>query len=153
METESLAAALQREHVEIDEGIASYAVSPGSPEPLARAIRALRRHIYLEEEFLFPMLGRAEPTLMADLLVMLREHARIWATLDELERDIEEGTGTELVRCRQLTVQLLHHNRTEETVLYPVTDEALPPAVAQRLLAFLDGGDMPDGWVCLRARP
>jgi iron-sulfur cluster repair protein YtfE (RIC family) len=153
METESLAAALQREHEEIDEGIAEYAVSPGSLAPLVRTIRALRRHIYLEEEFLFPMLGRAEPTLMADLLVMLREHARIWATLDELEREVEEGKGTGLVLCRQLTVQLLHHNRTEETVLYPVTDEALPAAVAERLLAFLDTGEMPQGWVCLRARP
>ena len=49
METEGLAAALEREHREIDEGIAAFTTSPGDPQPLAHAIRALRRHIYLEE--------------------------------------------------------------------------------------------------------
>jgi len=87
MGTESLAAALEREHHEIDEGTAAFAASPRNPQPLARAIRALRRHIYLEEEFLFPLLGEAEPALRAPVFVMLREHAQIWNTLDALERE------------------------------------------------------------------
>lgn len=61
MEIESLAAALEREHHEIDAGIAAFTAAPGDWQPLARAIRALRRHIYLEEEFLFPLLREAEP--------------------------------------------------------------------------------------------
>ncbi|MGH3292466.1 MAG: hemerythrin domain-containing protein [Trebonia sp.] len=76
METESLAAALEREHHDIDQGIAAFTASPGDPHPLVRAARALRRHIYLEEEFLFPPLGEAEPALRAPVFVMLREHAR-----------------------------------------------------------------------------
>ena len=59
MATESLAAALEQEHQEIDAGISTFTASPGDPQPLTRAIRALRRHIYLEEEFLFPLLGEA----------------------------------------------------------------------------------------------
>ena len=151
MESESLAAALEREHHEIDAGIAAFTASPGDPRPLARAIRALRRHIYLEEEFLFPLLGEAEPGLRAPVFVMLREHAQIWAALDTLER--EPAPGTALVLCRQLTVRLLHHNLKEEKILYPRADDALPPAAAGRLRAFLGSGELPEGWVCTKARP
>ena len=130
METESLAAALEREHHEIDKGIAAFTASPGNPQPLTRAIQALRRHIYLEEEFLFPLLGEAEPGLRAPVFVMLREHAQIWATLDALER--EPAPGTALLLCRQLTVRLLHHNLKEEKILYPRAGDLLPPAAASR---------------------
>jgi len=151
METESLAAALEREHHEIDAGIAAFTASPGDPRPLIRAIRALRRHIYLEEEFLFPLLGEAEPGPRAPVFVMLREHAQIWATLDTLERELHDGTR--LVLCRQLTVRLLHHNLKEERILYPRADDVLAPAAAGRLRAFLGSGELPEGWVCTKARP
>lgn len=151
MGTESLAEALEREHHEIDEGIAAFAASSGDPGPLARAIGALRRHIHLEEEFLFPLLGEAEPALGAPVFVMLREHAEIWALLDALERDQGGGTGHAL--CRQLASQLMHHNLKEERVLYPRADAVLPPAAASRLRAFLGSGELPEGWVCVKARP
>jgi regulator of cell morphogenesis and NO signaling len=150
MGTESLAAALEREHQEIDAGIAAFSGSPGDPQPLARAIGALRRHIYLEEEFLFPLLGKADPALLAPVFVMLREHAQIWAVLDALEREPGGGTGHAL--CRQLVSRLLHHNLKEERVLYPRADDALPPAAASRLRAFLGNGEVPEGWVCVKAR-
>jgi regulator of cell morphogenesis and NO signaling len=151
MESELLAATLEREHREIDEGIAAFTASPTDPQPLARAIRALRRHIYLEEEFLFPLLGEAEPALRAPVFVMLREHAQIWAALDALEREPPGGTGHAL--CRQLTSQLLHHNLKEEKVLYPRADDVLPPAAAERLRSFLGSSELPRGWVCVKARP
>jgi len=151
MEIESLAVALEQEHHEIDDGIAAYSASPGDPRPLARAIRALRRHIYLEEEFLFPLLCQAEQALAAPVFVMLREHAQIWATLDALESEPGGSTGHAL--CRQLASRLLHHNLKEERVLYPRADSALPPATADRLLAFLGSAELPEGWVCVRARP
>ncbi len=151
MEIESLAMALEREHHEIDEGIAAFTAAPGDPQPLTRAIQALRRHIFLEEEFLFPLLCEAEPGLAAPVFVMLREHAQIWAALDSLER--EPAEGTRLTLCRQLTVRLLHHNLKEEKVLYPRADEALPPAAAGRLRVFLGSGKLPEGWVCVKARP
>lgn len=149
MGPDSLAAALEREHQEIDAGIAAFSASPGNPQPLARAIRALRRHIYLEEEFLFPLLGEAEPELRDPIFVMLHEHGRIWGALDALER--EPADGTALVRCRQLAALLLHHNLKEERVLYPRADDALPPGPAGRLRAFLGSARPPEGWVCARA--
>ena len=149
---ESLAAALEREHHEIDAGIAAFTAAPADRESLARVIRALRRHIYLEEEFLFPLLREAEPGLAAPLFVMLREHAQIWATLDSLDRHPDAGTGPAL--CRQLAIRLLHHNLKEEKILYPRADDALPAAAAGRLRALLGSAEPPGGWVCLmKARP
>ncbi|HEU5419349.1 MAG TPA: hemerythrin domain-containing protein [Streptosporangiaceae bacterium] len=153
MGTESLAAALEREHHAIDEGLAAFTASPGDPQPLARAIRALRRHIYLEEEFLFPLLGEAEPALRAPVFVMLREHAQIWAMLDTLECRPGANAGIDPALCRRLASQLLHHNLKEEKVLYPRADDVLSPAAAGRLRAFLGSGELPEGWVCVKARP
>ncbi len=153
MGTESLAAALEREHQEIDAGIAAFIASPADPQPLARAIRALRRHIYLEEEFLFPLLGEAEPALRAPVFVMLREHAQIWAVLETLEGRSGATAGIDLALCRRLASQLLHHNLKEEKVLYPRADDVLSPAAAGRLQAFLGSGELPEGWACVKARP
>ncbi|MFA1539997.1 hemerythrin domain-containing protein [Actinomadura monticuli] len=148
MEIESLAAALEREHQEIDAGIEAFTAEPGVREPLARAVRALRRHIYLEEEFLFPALHAAG--LMAPVLVMLREHGEMWATLDVL--DGEPDADAALTLCRRLAVQLLHHNLKEEKILYPELDRVVPEPQGERLRGFLDSGETPAGWVCLRAR-
>ena len=149
MQTGSLAAALEREHHEIDAGLAAFASAPWDLPPLGRAFGALRRHIYLEEEFLFPLLREAEPGLAPPVFVMLREHAQIWGTLDALERELAAGPGTAPVLRKRLAVQLLHHNLKEEKVLYPRTDEALAVATADRLRAFLAAGELPGGWVCL----
>ena len=156
MEIESLAAALEREHQEIDVGIAAFTAgsSPAGRDrqSLTRAIRALRRHIYLEEELLFPLLREAEPGLIAPILVMLREHAQLWRTASSLARELDAGTGGELTLCRQLTAQLLHHNLKEEKVLYPRADDALTVPAATRVREFLSSGDLPGEWVCIRAR-
>jgi hypothetical protein len=148
-QTGALAAALEREHHEIDQGIAAFTASPGDRQPLTHAIHALRRHIYLEEELLFPLLHAAQPGLAAPVFVMLREHAQIWGTLDALDRTADAGEGTGLALRRRLAAQLLHHNLKEERILYPRADEALPAAVADRLRALLRTGQLPEGWVCL----
>lgn len=146
MEIESLAMALEREHREIDAGIEAF--MGGTREALAGAVRALRRHIYLEEEFLFPALHAAG--LTKPVLLMLREHAQMWATLDALDAEPDDGAAYTL--CRRLNVQLLHHNLKEEKIVYPELQQVVPEAHAERLRAFLDSGEMPAGWVCVRAR-
>lgn len=156
METESLAAALEREHHEIDRGIDAFVSCPAAqdrdPKPLREAIHALRRHIYLEEELLFPPLR--EEGLLAPIFVMLREHAQIWQTLCALERELDTPTahGADLACCHQLVVQLQHHNLKEEKIIYPQADEVLSAAAVTQLTAVLGTGKMPAGWVCERAR-
>lgn len=59
LDSPTLRAALEREHHEIDAGIEKFLEDPAPTQSLATAFTALRRHIYLEEEYLFPPL-RAE---------------------------------------------------------------------------------------------
>jgi iron-sulfur cluster repair protein YtfE (RIC family) len=144
----SLSAALEREHREIDEGIAEFstALDAGKvqPEPLRRAIRALRRHIFLEEAFIFPPLREAG--LFAPVLVMVREHAAIWKTLDQLDAGLQGG-GPAADCVHRLRIQLLHHNMKEERIVYPEADRVL----AEQAAGILGYGEMPQGWVCERA--
>lgn len=154
----SLATALEDEHHRIDAGIERFAAAPSSAQgraSLSEAIEALRRHIYLEEEFLFPALQQAgEPGLAAPVFVMLREHAQLWASLDDLERELATGLDDAAAqhRCHLLLVALQHHNVKEERILYPEADRTLTPEVAERLNAFLADGKLPEGWVCAKAR-
>ena len=81
----TLGQALEREHREIDGGIESFLDELDSgvrvdPSQLVTALESLRRHIYLEEVFLFPDLKAAG--LMGPIFVMLREHGMLWRQLD-----------------------------------------------------------------------
>jgi hemerythrin-like domain-containing protein len=155
--TESASAGLQREHHEIDEGLAVLTTAARSreqdPAAVRRAIHALRRHIYLEEELLFPPL--AEAGLLAPVFVMLREHAQIWATLDALQRELDGNAGTgpaAQALAHQLAIQLQHHNLKEEKILYPQADQVLTTTATRHLKAFLQTGQLPKGWIPTKAR-
>jgi iron-sulfur cluster repair protein YtfE (RIC family) len=156
MDTGTLAEALEREHREIDAGIEAFAagVAAGAPDPapLTGAIAALRRHIYLEEELLFPPLRQAG--MVAPIFVMLREHGELWRTLDELESRLSSQPGPDgvLESCKELLAQLEAHNAKEEPIIYPQADAALTGSAADELARFLDTGRMPEGWVATQAR-
>jgi regulator of cell morphogenesis and NO signaling len=147
----SLAAVLEREHHAIDSGIELLASGSqrGGVEPLRRAIAVLRRHIYVEEERIFPTLR--EQGMFGPLLVMLREHGQLWDTIDRIERDLDTGAPDLAHTCHQLLVQLQHHNVKEERIMYPQADQALEPPEAAELITFLRGGELPTGWTCAQA--
>ena len=87
MEANTLGGALEREHRQIDGGIEAYLAGldgTADPEPLRAALDGLRRHIYLEEEFLFPPLRSAG--LMGPIFVMLREHGQLWTSMDSVDQ-------------------------------------------------------------------
>ena len=148
----TLGAALEREHREIDQAIESYisgsTAGENPVEPLVVAIRALRRHIYLEEAFLFPPLRDAG--LMAPVFVMLREHGQMWKTMDALDSTVRSGTShaSVLDSCYALAGQLRAHNPKEEQILYPLADTALTASANAALEAFIASGQTPEGWVC-----
>lgn len=155
-ETETLEAALTREHREIDSGIAEFVAGAERGEmladPLVRAMDALRRHIYLEETFLFPPLRAAG--LMMPVMVMLREHGALWDAMADIDSGLVGGTGdpaTLLEQCRQLLELLDQHNTKEEPVIYPRADLDLDEAVHDDLADFLWAGTTPDGWTCQNA--
>lgn len=155
---DSLAAAFTREHHEIDAAIAEYL---GSQEPdrqqratpLARAIEALRRHIYLEEEIVFPHLPPGP--LMMPLMVMRREHGELWRRMDALSEHLQSSdTGADDLdaSCRELLDLLESHNSKEEPVIYPHLDADLDDGERAKVRALLVDGELPTGWVCQSAR-
>lgn len=156
MEIETIAAALEREHRDIDGGIEAFsaALATGSSQtgPLNRAMEGLRRHIYLEEQFLFPPLREAG--MVGPLFVMVREHGQLWNTMQALDAALAENEAGESVAglCEQLIAQLQAHNSKEEPIVYPQADAVLTPDATAHLRAFLHSGELPDGWVCQAAQ-
>lgn len=153
-ETPSIAALLEDEHHEIDDGIETFLEGLARGElqlsQLTRAGAALRRHIYLEEEFLFPPLRAAG--MLAPVLVMLREHGEIWQTLDAIDGlDAAVDPDGLRERCRELLDRLAEHNAKEEPIIYPRGDAVLDADQTAQLLDFIDSAELPQGWVCAQA--
>lgn len=158
----SIAALLTREHHEIDEGIQAFVAGAGTEDatgnwvsPLLAARTALRRHIYLEETFLFPPIRAAG--LMMPIVVMLREHGELWRAMDELVAALDTGTDDPhqreglVARCGAVLDLLKAHNSKEEPVIYSRADLDVPEPARAELARFLRAGTTPPGWVCERA--
>lgn len=153
----SLAEAFTREHREIDAGIEAYLASDAEPAeraaPLLRALDALRRHIYLEEEIVFPHLPGG--ALMMPLMVMRREHGELWQRMDALVARLEGPAATPdgtAAACTEILALLDAHNAKEEPVIYPYMDSDLDDDETARVRALLADGTLPDGWVCQAIR-
>lgn len=166
MESMTLGQALELEHRAIDGGIESFIESldgagpagpaPLNPAPLTSALNGLRRHIYLEEEFLFPPLKAAG--LMGPLFVMVREHGRLWRQMNTVAALLADGTDADTgaedalrEACTELLTLLDAHNAKEEPIIYTQADDILGTAASNDLLGFLAAGSMPEGWACSAA--
>ena len=151
----TLSAELTREHREIDNAIEAFIekLDRGSvqAELMTDTLEALRRHIYLEEVFLFPPLREAG--IVMPIFVMMREHGQLWHTMGELAELLADGNDSQRLRdtCRQLLDQLHQHNSKEEPVIYPNADADLPPHTSAELTRFIETGRTPEGWVCQQA--
>jgi hemerythrin-like domain-containing protein len=151
MDSGTLGAALEHEHHEIDRGIEAFGTADAdAAASLTAAIAALRRHIYLEEEFLFPPMM---DELAIPIGVMLREHGELWRTLEALEAELAEAGDTDAAApiCEQLLSQLELHNSKEEPIFYTRADASLGPEATAELKAFIDSAEMPAGWTCRQA--
>lgn len=151
----TLGAALERGHRDIDGGIEAFLGQSDDGERddelLVRAMTGLRRHIYLEEEFLFPPLRGAGMTM--PIFVMVREHGTLWLAMDALTVLLGTSADRDKVRggCRDLLTLLDAHNSKEEPVIYTQADRILTAEASDELRSFLARGVIPDGWVCARA--
>ena len=150
MTSTTLSVALEREHRAIDEGIERFAGTGHTAEhraALLEAVAVLRRHIYLEEEHLFPPLREAG--MFGPVMVMIHEHGQMWPILDTIEELLATGINdTTALLCRDLLTQLAAHNMKEEQILYPQADDLLPADDRDDLTALLTSAEMPAGWVC-----
>ena len=143
---------LESEHQWIDarfeqfrQDLAQGQVNPG---PFHEAAKTLHRHIYLEEEILFPEVevrGLVGPTA-----AMLEEHGEICRFLDSIRDLIGENAHPRRVSdtLKTLRSYLQEHNFREERVLYPSADQLLDQDQLVRVLQRLQGATPPKGWVC-----
>ena len=95
MSDTTLQAALEKEHRQIDSGIEAFIARPMDTAPLLQSMDALRRHIYLEEDFLFPPLREAG--LVMPILVMIREHGDIWQAMDGVAELLDNNAPNDAV--------------------------------------------------------
>jgi regulator of cell morphogenesis and NO signaling len=154
---ESLRDALERDHREVDDAVEGYTNGSASGTrarlDLERATKELRRHIYVEEELLFPPLRQAG--LLGPILVMLREHGQMWPILDALDQGLAAGVEDHVLRttCRDLSILLQQHNPKEEQILYPQVDRVVGADAGIDVREFLDAGQLPVDWMCQYLRP
>lgn len=158
MSDEKLSTALMREHQDVDAGLGAFLekLDAGSvdADALAGTLSALRRHIYAEEQILFPPISKGAQ--MMSVFGMIRGHGEIWRTMDALDesagRAHDSADHDELrEHCQRLLALLADHNKVEEPVLYPAADTGLAPETATALASFIESGRMPDGWTCAKA--
>lgn len=149
MSESTVSVALEREHAEIDDWLAAFAQNPTdvAREDLVRAAQLLRRHIYIEEAFMFPPLLAAG--IVPPVFVMQREHGEIWRLLDALEHHSPASVDT----TRELLAVLANHNSKEEPIIYPQAEVVLSDEAKQEILDFVTDGAMPNDWVCAMGTP
>ncbi|MCY0860544.1 MAG: hemerythrin domain-containing protein [Sulfolobaceae archaeon] len=111
VETKKISEILRKDHLEEDELIAEL-LSSWDEEKFSRFFDNLKKHIYLEEEFLFPLIHGNE-LIIADLM---RQHAIMWRLLEMIEKDREQ-------KLHQVYSTLLVHNAIEESDIYPQLEE------------------------------
>jgi len=116
----------------------------GSSDALAtlwpRFDAALRRHLMMEEETLFPAFEQA--TGMTDggpTFVMRSEHEQMRGLLDQMADAARADDLDGLVDLGDTLLMLIQqHNQKEENMLYPMAEQALAsewPALMEKLAA------------------
>lgn len=135
---------LKAQHRRIDTGIEGVLGGDNDLLPLREALTLLRRHVYLEEQFLFPPL--ASSGLGMPVFVMKREHGQMWPLMERLQMACDAGAsaGTLGNDCRSLVQLLQIHNPKEEAVIYSAADQLADASLVENL----DRAQPPAGWSC-----
>ena len=104
-------------------------------------VSALKRHMQLEEEVLFPAFEQASGMAGGPTWVMRQEHQQMLSLLDELGGTIEQRNASGFRALAQTFTALMDgHSMKEERVLYPMCDRVLPDFDTGELSARLSGG-------------
>jgi len=87
---------------------------------------AMRRHMQMEEEILFPAFEAATGMVGGPTQVMRAEHAQMRGLLDQMGASARAGDGDDLVDLGDTLMLLVQqHNQKEEHMLYPMSERAL----------------------------
>ena len=151
-----ISAALMRRHREIGAAIDFFIEKLDGGrlqiELMAALLQALRRHIYLEEVFLFPPIREAG--IVMPIVMMMREHGQLWAMMENLTQLLDDPLDSPRLKasCDQLLDQLHKHNFKQEPSIYLHANYELPASTSADLTKFVVTGRVPEGWVCQQAK-
>jgi hemerythrin-like domain-containing protein len=109
------------------EAAADRGASDDIAEPFRRFDAAMRRHLQMEEDVLFPAFEEATGmTQGGPTFVMRSEHAQMRGVLDQMASAVTEGDAQEVLDLGDTLLMLIQqHNQKEERMLYPMADDAL----------------------------
>lgn len=144
--------ALAQEYPAIQQRIDGFLVQlggwPFASAELAHSVTALRRHIYVEEEFLFPPLREAG--MVGPVYAMSADHQDLWRSLVRVEEHLNDASSYEVQQesCRILAAQLDRHTSREDPVVFEHVDDVLSPQAMADLRAFVENATPPPGWTC-----
>ncbi|HEU0276796.1 MAG TPA: hemerythrin domain-containing protein [Rhodanobacteraceae bacterium] len=143
---------LTGQHRTLELGIGGLVDGSGSRPEFAAAVALLRRHIYVEECFLFPVIDQDRGRWMA-LAQMKYEHGDMWPHLESATTLLDAGADLDdLLPAAQALQRLLEaHDRKEEMAIYAVADRYAADADRPPLAELFADPDLPPGWRCLRA--
>jgi len=97
-------------------------------------LRALKRHMKIEEEALFPAFEQATGITAGPTRVMRHEHQQMLALLEDVAAAIAAHDAARFRSLAQSFTALMgSHSAKEENVLYPMCDEALPGLSGEKL--------------------
>lgn len=147
-----LHAVLAEDFPDIERAIRDFLVQRGgvevATEDLRAAMEKLRRHIYLEEEFLFPALAEAD--WAGPVFAMSKEHRELWSTLDRMEEHLNAQSPLREQQdvCRILRAEVERHVSKEDPIVFGHAEEALSPEGQSDLRYFVENLARPSGWEC-----
>lgn len=116
-------------------------------EFLARASTDLYQHMFMEEQFLFPLLKERLAAVVASLE---EEHGRVLDLMEELHELLRRDADRETLQActARLMGALSAHNTAEDLGIYPDLLALLGPSRAQILLLEVEKAEVPRGWMC-----
>lgn len=119
---------------------------------LTRASEDLHQHMFVEEEFLFPLV---KERLAAAVASLEEEHGRVCDLMEELRGLLSREADREALQActARLMGALAAHNTAEDLGIYPDLLALLGPARAQALLLEAERAEVPQGWACAARRP
>ena len=105
-----------------------------SHERFGTFLAALRHHMAIEEEVLFPAFERATGAAGGPTEVMRHEHREMLALLEEVAAAIAARDAARFGGAAQsFTALMATHSAKEESVLYPMCDAVLRELSGERL--------------------
>lgn len=142
-------ALLTAQHRSMELGLRGLVDGSGSRQELTDGVHLLRRHIYVEEAFLFPVLERDQGRWMA-LAQMRYEHGDMWPHIQSaIDLLTAQAALDDLLPASTALLQLLHaHDRKEEEAIYSVADRYPTDAAAPAFAELFTTIAMPADWTC-----